>query len=342
MLKKIIMIKKGAFAVITLLFLFSGCSKKNKFDVDIDDIDIKIEVKRLDKDLFALEPNEVKGQIPYLIEKYGKFLELYSQNVINIGSPYSKAYPDYLTGFITDYTMFQVHNKVMEKFHAIDFIEEELTHAFKYYKYYFPQKTVPAVYTYQGGFNQSIVVADSILAIGTDKYLGPDVDFYDRLGISKYLQLNMVPEKIPTDAMKAWAMTEFVYNDSIDNLMNNMIYHGKLQYFLDAMFPFIEDSLKFGFTSNQLKWCQKNEKPMWDNLVEQKLLFSTDYMTINKYINPAPFTTGFPRQSPGRAVVWLGWKIVHRYMERHPELTLKELMLNDHYQEILTESRYEP
>ncbi|MDY6801058.1 MAG: hypothetical protein SVU94_07515 [Bacteroidota bacterium] len=336
------MIKRGLFLVVILLLIFTGCSEKNKFDVDIDDIELEIEVKRLDKELFELEPSKLEEHIPDLIKKYEEFLELYSRNVVNIGSPYSKAYPDYLAGFITDYTMFQVHEKVMEKFPTVDFIEEALTQAFKYYKYYFPDRLVPAVYTFQGGFNQSIVVGDSILAIGIDKYLGTDVDFYDRLGISKYLQRNMIPEKIPTDAMRAWAMTEFVYNDSVDNLVNNMIYHGKLQYFLDAMFPFTEDSLKFGFSSNQLKWCQNNEKPMWDNLVDQKLLFSTDYMTINNYINPAPFTTGFPRQSPGRAVVWLGWKIVHHYMERHPELTLKELMLNDHYQEILTESRYEP
>jgi len=29
-------------------------------------------------------------------------------------------------------------------------------------------------------------------------------------------------------------------------------------------------------------------------------------------------------------------------MERHPEISLKELMLNDNYQKILAESRYEP
>lgn len=336
------MIKRRIIVFIAFSFLMSNCSKKDKFDVDISYIDIEIEVKRLDKDLFEIEPGEIEKNVPFLIDKYGEFLELYSNNIINIGSPYSKAYPDYLAGFVTDYTMHKAHEKVMDKFPDIEFIEDDLTHAFKYYNYYFPNRLVPAVYTFQGGFNQSIVVADSILAIGLDKYLGADVNFYDRLGLAKYLQRNMVSEKIPTDAMRAWAMTEFMYNDSIDNLVNNMIYHGKLQYFLDAIFPETVDSLKFGFTADQVKWCEKNEKPMWNNLVEQKLLFSTDYMTINSYINPAPFTTGFPRQSPGRAVIWLGWKIVHRYMHRHSEITLEQLMLDDDYQKILTESRYEP
>ncbi|MFO7829223.1 MAG: hypothetical protein R6V23_11410 [Bacteroidales bacterium] len=336
------MFKRWILVVISLSLLLSNCAKKDKFDVDISDIDIEIEIKRLDKDLFEIELDEIDEQVPFLIDKYGEFLEIYSNNVINIGNPYNKAYPEYLTGFLTDYTMHQVHEEVMNRFPDVDFLEEELTRAFKYYSYYFPNRLIPAVYSFQGGFNQSIVVADSILAFGTDKYLGTDVDFYDRLGLAKYLQRNMTPAKIPTDAMRAWAMTEFVYNDSINNLVNNMIYQGKLQYFLDAMFPETDDSLKFGFTGEQVKWCEKNEKPMWDNLVEQKLLFSTDYMTINSYINPAPFTTGFPRQSPGRAVVWLGREIVHRYMERHPEISLEELMMDDDYQQILTKSRYEP
>jgi hypothetical protein len=227
-------------------------------------------------------------------------------------------------------------------FPDITIIESEIGKAFSYYHYYFPDYQIPAVYTFIGGFNQSMVVADSILAIGLDKYLGSDCDFYNRLETPKYLQINMHPAKIPTDALKAWALTEFVYNDSVDNLVNNMVYHGKIQYFLDAMFPETPDTLKFGYTAEQLKWCTTNEKQMWNSLIDQKLLFSTDYMTINKFINPAPFTSGFPNESPGRADIWLGYKIVQKYMDRHPKITLEELMKDHQYQKILSESRYEP
>ena len=142
--------------------------------------------------------------------------------------------------------------------------------------------------------------------------------------------------------MKAWVLTEFEYNDSIDNVVNNMIYHGKIQYLLNAIYPQMSDSLKFGFSGEQLRWCIQNEKQMWDYLIDQKLLFSTDYMLINKLINPAPFTAGFPRKSPGRASVWLGWKIVDAYMQRNDEVSLYDLMKDDDYQHILSESRYEP
>ena len=238
--------------------------------------------------------------------------------------------------------MHSVYNKTMEVFPDVSDLSYHLTKAFKYYKYYFPDKNVPAIYTYIGGFNQSIVISDSILAIGVDKYLGYDCEFYDRLGIANYLQVNMNPENIPTDALRAWAMTEFEFNDSVDNLVNNMVYQGKILYFLDAVFPEAPDSLKIGFSENEVKWCMKNEKQMWNYLIEQKLLFSTDYMVINQHINPAPFTPGFPSDSPGRATVWLGREIVKAYMKRNPEVSVSNLMFNNNYQKILSESRYEP
>jgi len=316
--------------------------KKVHEDIDISDSNLKIEIKRLDKDLFAIDFNDAPNSISQLKENYGDFFILYNSRVLNLGNSNNPAYPEYLISFLTDYSINNIYEKTMLVFQDITPIESEINKAFRYYHYYFPDHKIPAIYTFIGGFNQSIVVADSILAIGLDKYLGSDCDFYNRLETPKYMQVNMHKAKIPTDALRSWALTEFVYNDSIDNLVNNMIYHGKIQYFLDAMFPETPDTLKFGFTNQQLEWCIKNENQMWNMLIDQKLLFSTDYMTINKFINPAPFTSGFPHESPGRAVVWLGHKIIQKYMTRHPKITLEQLMANNKYQKILSESRYEP
>lgn len=334
--------KKVGIVLSVLIILLSACNKKNKFEVDLSGSKKNIEIKRLDQDLFALNFDDIAVSLPSLKEKYGDFFILYNSRVLSLGNTENPAYPDYLLSFVTDYTINSIYEKTKEVFPEISQTETDINKAFKYYQYYFPDHKIPAVYTFIGGFNQSIVVADSILAIGLDKYLGMDCEFYDRLEIPKYLQQNMHPSKIPTDALKAWALTEFEYNDSVDNLVNNMIYQGKIQYFLEAMFPQSSDTLKFGYTFQQLSWCMNNEKPMWNNLIDQKLLFSTDYMTINKFINPAPFTSGFPNESPGRAVVWLGYKIVKKYMERHPNTTLETLMKNDEYQKILSDSRYEP
>lgn len=335
------MIKKAITAILFIALLYS-CTKNNKFDINTSDIDVEIEVKRLDIDLFNTDLDSMESHISYLTKTYSDFLELYNIKIVNIGSSESEAYKKHLLGFITDYTINNIHNKTLEKIPEVDLLNRKLTKSFKRYKYYFPNKIIPAVYSYTGGFNQSVVIDDSIIGIGTDKYLGADCEYYNRLKIPKYQRKNMHYNKIPSDCVKAWITTEFVFNDSIDNLINNIIYNGKVHYLLDALMPEEPDSLKFGFTNNELLWCKTNEKQMWNYLIENKLLFSTDYMLINKFINPAPFTTGFPRKSPGKAIVWLGREIIYSYMRENPDISIYELMKEDNYQKILTESRYQP
>ena len=336
------MIKNILISLAVIALLITSCTKRDDRKIDVSEIEVKIEIKRLDKDIFEIDLGNVPQAVSDLINKYGEFFELYNARVINLGNPYSSSYSETLTGFVTDYTMNKVYKKTMEVFPDLNILESELEDAFKRYKYYLPERNAPAFYTYIGGFNQSIVVSDSILGIGIDKYLGSDCVFYDRLGIANYLQYNMIPEMISLDAVKAWTLTEFPYNDSVDNAINNIIYHGKIQYFLDVMFPEKADSLKCGFSGEEIRWCINNEKEMWDYLIDQKLLFSTDYMLINKLVNPAPFTSGFPNESPGRATVWLGWNIVDAYMKRQTDISVKDLMLENDYQKILSESRYEP
>jgi gliding motility-associated lipoprotein GldB len=336
------MIKKKLMYFGLIVLLLNACTKNDKSKIDVSDIQLNVEIKRLDQDLFEIDPGLVEEELEPIIEKYGEFFEIYNYRVINLGSTDYIEYPDYLNGFITDYTMNAVYDKTTEVFPDLTELSEQLTDAFKHYKYYFPEKIIPEVYTYIGGFNQSIVVADSILAIGIDKYLGSDCEFYDRLGIANYLQLNMNPENIPTDAIRAWAITEFEFNDSVDNLVNNIIHHGKILYFLDKVMPECSDTLKIGFTKEEIEWCESNDEQMWNYLIDNKLLFSTDYKIINQHINPAPFTPGYPTASPGKASVWLGWQIVRAYMERNPKVTLSELMYDEDYQKILSKSRYEP
>ena len=81
---------------------------------------------------------------------------------------------------------------------------------------------------------------------------------------------------------------------------------------------------------------------MWEYLVEHKMLFETDRMNILKFTGSGPFTRDFTPESPARAAVWLGWRIVEEYMRRNPEITLEDLMRDNDFQKILTLSKYNP
>ena len=121
-----------------------------------------------------------------------------------------------------------------------------------------------------------------------------------------------------------------------------MIYHGKMAWFTKWMLPDQPDSLIMGFSADQMAFCRNNEKPMWEYLVEHGILFESDRLTIQKFTGYGPFTSDFTRESPARASVWLGWRIVEAYARKHPELSLEDIMKEEDFHKILTLSEYNP
>lgn len=333
--------RRFSFQLLFVAVLFSACNS-NKDNIDLNKINVKVDIQRFDKDLFSVNPDSIKSAIPQLSNKYGDFFNLFGEKIIGIGKVEDAEYSNYLMSFIADKMVTETYNKVQQVFPNLDALNAEFTNAFKRFHYYFPNNAIPKVYTFVSGFNQSTVLADGLLGIGLDRYLGSDYENYPRLGIPKYSINDMKPSKISSDCMRAWAIGEFAFNDSIDNLVSNMIYEGRLLYFTKKMLPDQPDSLIFGFSPNQMKWCEKNEKQIWTYLIENKMLFTTDSFVINKCINDAPFTSGFSQESPGRTIVWLGYKIVGAYVKNNKDITFQKMMMERDYQRILNNSRYRP
>lgn len=64
---------------------------------------------------------------------------------------------------------------------------------------------------------------------------------------------------------------------------------------------------------------------MWATLIEKKKVFSENFDDLNHYTEDGPFTPGFPKESPGKAGVYIGLKIVESFMEKILQLRLKIL-----------------
>jgi hypothetical protein len=327
-----------------LLFLFTllmaGCNK-DPFRVDITDIRADISISRFEKDLFSADPSKLEENIPVWKKEYGIFFQHFSY-ILKLGPVDDPGFADRLRQFVTDRTNFTVYEKTLQIFPDMESFEKDISLAFRHYRYYFSDKPIPRIVTYISGFNQSAITDDSLLAVGLDKYLGSGEEIYRKIGVYNYLLTNMHPGKMVSDCILFWGETEFPYNDSINNLLTNMLYRGRLLYFTSAMIPGEPDTLKWGFTERNLGFCKANEKSMWAYLVEKKLLFSTDRFTIDKFILEGPFTSDFGRESPGRAAVWLGYRIVSDYMSKNSDVTLQDLMEERDYMRILNLSAYNP
>lgn len=337
------MIRSAHLYIFNLLLLvtFLGCNR-NPLNVDVSNIDLEIEIERLDTDLFTMDFDTIDSAIPYFYNVYGDLFDVFNVHVINIGAASDKYYGSYLSMFVNDPSNTEVYEYTASVFADMNPIDESLSEAFRHYLYHFPDSAIPTLVGFVSRFNHKLLTVGDYIGIGLDQYLGRDCDYYDMLGTPKYLQYNMYPGKIPSDVLHVWGSAKFPFNDSIDNALNRMIYQGMLYYFTDAMLPDVPDSLKIGFSPGQMKFCRNNEKQMWTYLVEHKLLFSTDPLEIRKLTEDAPTTYYFPGESPGRAAVWIGWQIVREYARRNPQLSVSDIMNERDYQKILRESRYNP
>lgn len=326
---------------VLLLVTLHGCNR-NPLDIDISKSTLHIEIQRFDEEIFTLDFDTINEAITAFYELYNDFYDVYNVHVINIGPASQKYYGSYLSMFANDPNNKEVFTETARVFEDITEIEEQLSDAFSRYQYHFPDSSVPVLVAYIGGFNHKLFTVNNFIGIGLDQYLGRDSRYYDLLETPEYLQYNQHPGKLATDIINVWGSAKYSFNDSVDNVLNRMIYGGLLLWFNDVLLPDVADSIKIGFSPDQMLWCRNNESQMWTYLVEKKLLFATDPLDIRKLTDEAPNTYFFTPESPGRASVWLGWKIVKEYVKRNPGLTVSEIMSERDYQKILRESKYHP
>lgn len=338
--------KKGAFItllIITCMLISGGC-RKNIYRVNVSDIDISVRIKRLEQDLFSISPARIADTAGYLKREYGDFLKYFSY-VINIGELSDSAWSESLVRFCTDKLNNEVFSSTISVYPDLQEIENDLTDAFRHYKHYFPEKSVPAIYSCITGFNNSLIIGDSVLGIGIDRYLGSSSRFYLQLMLYKYQTVRMNPENIVPDCIYGWGASEWDFAGmgyEQDNVLSEIIHQGKLYYFTRCMLPEKSEDDIFAFNSSQLEFCRKNEGGMWQYLVENNLIFSTDHLTCKKLTGEAAFTSYFSTESPGRAALWIGFRIVESYMSRNRDVTLEELMNEKNIQDILEKARYRP
>lgn len=335
------MIDTLKWSFLFLMVIFTACTK-NPLKIDVSSIKEEVQLVRYEKELFALTPVPGKQEVAALRNRYPGFTDLFCHRVIRIGDVTDETGMRLLGDFLSDSTILEAKKIVERQFSGFSKTEKIIVRAFRHYRYYFPEKPLPVLYTCISGFNESVFVADGIIGISLDKYLGRNCKYYTLLGLPRYKQRKMIAEMIPSDVIRSWGMSEFEISRDATTLLDHIVHEGKLLYFTEAVLQGVADTLLTGFTEEELKWCRMNESQMWKYLVEKNLLFSTRQMDIVRYINDGPTTNGFPSESPARTGAWIGWQIIRNFMKRNPEVTLSQLMEKVNYREILNASKYSP
>lgn len=329
---------KFLFTCIIFLCLVSGCRESGR--PDVGKWRQKRKILRLDRDLFALDANA--PDVESIYRKYGRYFDVYATGVLQLGQVSDTLFPHLLSLFLQDTVIREVYDTVATRYPELTAQEKDLSDAWAYYAYYFPEKVIPQVYAHISGFNQSVIVDSAEVGISLDNYLG-DCVFYSMLAVPvpMYARRKMTGEDMVRDIMTGWFNAEFVFRPQKNDFISGMIYQGKIVSLLRRVLPDYEFARVLGFSPEQLEWCENNESRIWSFLIENDFLFSTQQKLMLKYLNDAPYTSGMPVESPGRAVVWSGWRIVEEYMKK-TEITLPELMQEQDYHKILRIAAYRP
>ncbi len=317
---------------------------------NVSNIPVSIKSQRLDKDLYALDTNNLAAGLIKLEQKYPDFLGFYLDTVMGFGI--NRVYADTnmaiqkgLHTFLTHEDYRGVFDTVLAHYPDEEEINKELSKGFQYVKHYFPTYDEPEIIYLVSGLNNygALTYGTNTLGIGLDMFLGADYPFYKSVGIPEYFSKQLNQDYIPVAVFRTVYRERRPFMVEGNNLLHMMIQSGKEMYFISKVLPFLDEHTRLAYTKEQLEWCEENEALVYDFFVREELFYEKNLQKVLRYVMDGPSATGMPSSSPGNIGSWLGLQIVKAYVEQHPNMSLIEVLDDEtDAQSFLQQSKYKP
>lgn len=318
------------------LLVFLGCQKKNTCEIpaEIEKMPVEVKAERLEHRFFQIK---TLPEMKEFLQSEPLFADKFLQRR---GYPNEEVLANALLRLATDTSITKLVKQTDATFKDLSDVEQDLENALKHVKYYYPSFHVPRVQTFVSGLSRDLLVSDSLIVISLDFFVGKKASYRPQAPqyiLDRYEKPNLVP------SVMLLVSNKFNKTDFVNSMMlEEMIDYGKSYYFVERMMPCTPDSLIIGYSNQQMADVQYNEGKIWAHLIEKELLFETGQFTIRKYIGERPNVPEISARCPGRIATWVGWQIVRKYMETHPNVTLQQLMNEKDARKILDQSKYHP
>lgn len=343
-MKKISIILGIAF--ISLSVMFGSCKEDEHKEVaDVSAVKIAYTSYPFYKDFAALDVNHVASGLEKMKAKYPEFLDFYLDTLVGFG--YHHQYNDtnqMMKDFLTMKDYRELLDTVTKAFPDTKKYDDWLKQTFQYIRYYDSSFVVPEhVYYFVSYLNgmTAVLQSDKSIGVGLDMFLGRDFMPYKQLNISDYATIRMTDDNIPVWVARALYDDKYPFKADDNDLLNLMIQRGKELYFLEKVTPFLNDEVRFGFTPEQMEWCEKNEALIYNFFIQNKLLFEKNLQKTMRYVSDGPSSAGMPVESPGNTGSFIGWIIVKKYAEQN-KVSMRDLLETTDAQKILEGAKYKP
>lgn len=335
-------------------FEFIACQKSNRDPVpDVSNIAADLKWIRFEKELFSIDTNNLSQDLLKLIQTYPEFSKLYFTQLVPMTEQLDSVQPEFnsaLRNFLNDPFTKDLYHKIERVFKEDPNLKKSLHHAVQLMKYYFPGEKDPVFYSLISNFNfANFIFSDKNnvngIGISLEYFLGAEMN-YKMLDPKNPVFSDYLTRCFNKDHLlkKTWEtyISDKLPEPQSGKFIDYLIHRGKKLYILQKLLPEIEDTVLFEYTPQQLKWCNENRLEIWSYFLSGNMLYSTEFLKFNKFINPSPNSPGMPEEAPGQTGSYIGYYLVQAYMRKHPEQSLTELIAQEDSQLILKESRFKP
>ena len=292
--------------------------------------------------------NKISNSYPLTIERFDKFFyESTPNDLFDLKKNYPFLFPEQYDNKVwisrlNDSVQKQIYSEVNRVFSNLDNEKSKIQSFYNNFTSYFPKYELPRLITLISDvkYENRVILADSLLLIGLDNYLGSEHPFYSSM--PKYISDNLIRRMIISDIAEEYAYY-VIPRVNFYTFLDKIIFYGKVLYFKDIMLPKLEDRHKIGYSNLNMDWARQNEHYVWTYFVEKQLLFSSENKLITRFINNAPFSKFYlsiDNESPGMIGRFIGWEIVRSYMKSNNTSFIEMILMNPI--DIYNKSKYKP
>ena len=329
---------RSLIPLLALCLVMASCHEKEpayKARLDIKPETYDLQFERYEDVLFNLDTADFQQELMRVQNDYRVFLggDLNNPNAVK-----------YLKDFATDPFCMNLYYKVKNAFPDLKEVEPMVEDVLARFHHYYPDIELPQkAYTCITGINYDeppIQVIDNHLVISLDWYLNSD-EVYDQIGMPKYFQVRTSPATIAKDVANRLYMYYLYEWRKQGQIVGEMVFYGRLNYFIEALCPAMPDSILLGYSSSQWHWAVENEGQVWADIVGSRRLYDAGLDAYMMYFGDGPFTQAYSNEAPSRLGEFFGLNIVRSYASIH-NTPLQELMRRKDLQNIFQDSGYKP
>jgi len=314
-----------------ILIGFSNCHSGKNVGPNIRKVKLELPVSHFENDFFKLDTNNLVSGLDSLKVKYGYFYTDYMYNIAAFSMEDETFYIQ-IKHFIR--TNRQIYDSVSYYIPHLDKQLHELENAIKRAKVYFPELSMPPrIITYIGPIDgYGSFASKEGLAVGLQQFFGTQYtgyqnqqDYLESLFGSQRLK-QFTPDYIAPAAITSWINRTFPDKSGHYTLADKLIEEGRKIYVLKALLPELSDSAIFGYTGEQMKWCNNNSILIKRYFEHENLLKTKNPEKIVTYLSDNLRPDSLPEAFPNNIGKYLGFLMVRDYMVDHKKITLPHLM----------------